>query len=174
MDTKNLKTVALLLSYVGCVFGANWAISRYGVVPIGFGLMAPAGVYFAGLSFSVRDGLQRSGGRRVVIAAILVGAVLSAFLSDSLALASGVAFLLSELLDYAVYTPLQSRNWLAAVVLSNTAGAVVDSVLFLLLAFGSLDFLSGQVIGKMYMTIPVVLLVALYRHMTTHHNETDY
>lgn len=164
MDTKHLKTAALFAAYVGCVFGANWAITTFGIVPIGFGLMAPAGVFFAGLAFSNRDGLQHYGGRWVVIAAILVGAALSAFLSGPLAIASGVAFLLSEMLDYAVYTPLHKRHWLAAVVLSNTAGAILDSALFLMLAFGSLDFLAGQVVGKMYTTIPVVLFIAMYRY----------
>lgn len=161
---KRIVTAALFAAYVGCVFGANWAISTFGVVPIGLGLMAPAGVFFAGFAFSNRDGLQHFGGRWVVIAAILVGAALSAFLSGPLAIASGVAFLLSETLDYGVYTPLHKRNWLAAVVLSNTAGAILDSVVFLLLAFGSVDFLAGQVVGKMYTTIPIVLFIALYRY----------
>jgi uncharacterized PurR-regulated membrane protein YhhQ (DUF165 family) len=62
----------------------------------------------------------------------------------------------------AVYTPLEDRSFTGAVVLSNTVGAVVDSVLFLSLAFGSLEFLRGQVVGKMWMTaaaLPVVLLL---------------
>jgi queuosine precursor transporter len=160
---KRIVTAVLFLAYVGCVFGANWAISIFGVVPVGFGLFAPAGVFFAGVAFSNRDGLQHYGGRNVVVAAILAGAALSSFLSGPLALASGVAFLLSELLDYAVYTPLARRDWLAAVVFSNTVGAVVDSVVFLLLAFGSLEFLPGQVLGKMYMTVPVVVFIGLYR-----------
>jgi uncharacterized PurR-regulated membrane protein YhhQ (DUF165 family) len=160
---KRIVMVALFLAYVGCVFCANWAISTFGVVAIGFGLFAPTGVFFAGVAFSNRDGLQHYGGRNVVVAAILVGAALSAFLSGPLALASGTAFLLSELLDYAVYTPLHNRNWVAAVVFSNTVGAVVDSVVFLSLAFGSLDFLPGQVLGKMYLTVPVVVAIGVYR-----------
>ena len=38
-----------------------------------------------------------------------------------------------------------------AVVISSLAGLVVDSLVFLQLAFGSLDFLPGQVIGKLWM-----------------------
>lgn len=85
-------------------------------------------------------------------------------LLDTLAaLASGAAFLVSELADLAVYTPLRARSWAAAVALSNTVGAVVDSALFLWLAFGSLDFLAGQVLGKLWMTALAVALVAVWK-----------
>ena len=46
--------VALLIGYILAIIGANWAIERFGVVPVGFGLMAPAGVFFAGLCFEMR------------------------------------------------------------------------------------------------------------------------
>jgi uncharacterized PurR-regulated membrane protein YhhQ (DUF165 family) len=50
----------------------------------------------------------------------VIGAGLSALVSPQFAVASGIAFLVSELADLAVYTPLRQRNWLAAVALSNT------------------------------------------------------
>jgi uncharacterized PurR-regulated membrane protein YhhQ (DUF165 family) len=76
-----------------------------------------------------------------------------------LGIASGVAFLTSELADFAVYTPLRERHWLGAVTLSNTVGLTIDSALFLFLAFGSLDFLAGQIVGKAWMTALAVLLL---------------
>ena len=164
MRRPNPITIALLAAYTLTIFAANWAITTFGLVPVGFGFMAPAGVYFAGLAFTLRDGLQEAAGRRWVLAAILVGAMLSAALSGPLALASGVAFLVSELADYAVYTPLRRRSWLGAVITSNTVGAVVDSALFLWLAFGSLEFIAGQVVGKTWITlIAVALIVAVRR-----------
>ena len=42
-------------------------------------------------------------------------------------------------------------------------GLVVDSVLFLQLAFGSLDFLPGQVLGKTWMVLLSLPLVAWLR-----------
>ena len=53
--------------YVATIFAANWAIAAFGVVPVGFGLMAPAGVYFAGLAFTFRDLTQEKLGRRAVV-----------------------------------------------------------------------------------------------------------
>ena len=149
--------------YVGTVFAANWAIQRFGAVPVGFGLAAPAGVYFAGLAFTLRDLTHEALGRRAVLAAIVVGAACSALVSPRFALASGTAFLLSELADFAVYAPLRRRHWLGAVALSNAVGLVLDSVLFLALAFGSLAFLPGQVAGKAWMTALAVALLWLWR-----------
>ncbi len=153
------RRIVPLVGYIAVIVLANWAIQAFGVVPVGFGLMAPAGVYFAGLVFTLRDLVQEELGRVWTVAAIAIGAAVSALVSPQFALASGVAFLLSELADFAVYTPLRRRNWLAAVALSNTVGLVVDSVLFLTLAFGDLDFLAGQVVGKLWMTLLAVALL---------------
>lgn len=154
MVSKGIGWAALAL-YAGSVLAANWAVATFGVVNV-LGIAAPAGVLFAGLGFSLRDAVQEALGRRWAVAGILAGAALSAAVSGPLALASGAAFLLSELLDFAVYTPLRARSWAAAVALSNTAGAVVDSAIFLELAFGSLAYLPGQVWGKTMMVLPVV------------------
>ena len=151
------------LAYIATIFGANLLITHVGVVPVGFGLVAPAGVYCAGLAFTFRDLTQDTLGRAWTIGAIVIGAGLSALLSPQLALASGTAFLLSELADLVVYTPLRERHWLAAVAVSNTVGLLVDSVLFLLLAFGSLDFLPGQIVGKWWMTALAVAALWLWR-----------
>jgi uncharacterized PurR-regulated membrane protein YhhQ (DUF165 family) len=152
-----------LAGYIATVFLANWAIQHYGVVNVGFGQVAPAGVYFVGLAFTLRDITQDTLGRRAVIAAILVGAVASYWVAPSFALASGVAFLVSEAVDFAVYTPLRARHWLGAVALSNTVGLLFDSVLFLWLAFHSLAFLPGQLIAKLYMTIAAVGVLWVWR-----------
>jgi uncharacterized PurR-regulated membrane protein YhhQ (DUF165 family) len=154
-----------LIGYIAVIVLANWAIQTFGIVPVGFGLAAPAGVYFAGLAFTLRDLVQEQLGRGWTILAIVAGAAVSAVISPQFALASGVAFLLSELADFAVYTPLRRRAWLAAVALSNTVGLAVDSVLFLHLAFGSLDFLAGQVVGKLWMTVLAVALLQIQRRL---------
>jgi hypothetical protein len=67
----------------------------------------------------------------------------------------------------AVYTPLRARQWTLAVVASNLAGAVLDSIIFLWLAFGwdaVGEFWFGQTLGKMYMALPAVLLMWAWRH----------
>ena len=152
-----------LIGYIATIFLANWAIVEFGPVPVGFGLIAPAGVYFAGLAFTFRDLVQERYGRLATALAILAGAAISALLSPQFALASGLAFLISEMLDFAVYTPLRRRNWIAAVVMSNTVGLLADSVIFLSLAFGSLQFLAGQVVGKAWMTLLAAIVLWFLR-----------
>jgi uncharacterized PurR-regulated membrane protein YhhQ (DUF165 family) len=157
-----------LVSFVGTIFLANWMIGNVGsfcdpvcVVPVWFGIFAPSGVLAVGIGFTLRDLVQRYLGIKWTIFAIVAGASLSAWLNPFLALASGSAFLFSELMDLSVYTPLQKRNLVVAVFASNIVGLVADSVIFLFLAFGSLDFLLGQVIGKFLMTL-IALPVILY------------
>lgn len=77
--------------------------------------------------------------------------------------ASATAFLLSEFADLAVYAPLARRRLVAAVIASSSVGLVVDSIVFLWLAFGSLDFLAGQVVGKAWMMLLSVPFVAWLR-----------
>lgn len=158
--------------FVATVYLANWAIEEWGVVSVGFGLMAPAGVYFAGLAFTLRDIVHHTIGRVWVIVAILLGAGLAYWISDavtipggvvSLAVASAIAFCASELADLSVYEPIRRKGWMPAVVASNAVGIVLDSLLFLWLAFGSLDFLKGQIVGKAWMTVAAVLLLAIWR-----------
>lgn len=164
--------IAALLAYVGTVVAANWFVQHIGTqpfphgphtIPVGFGQRAPSGVLWVGLAFTLRDFVQSILGKRTVIVAILVGAALSYFVAPSLAWASACAFLLSEALDFGVYTPLIERGKVvAAIGLSNTVGLIVDTFVFLWLAFHSLNFWQGQVIGKAWMTLlALVILVPI-------------
>lgn len=170
---------AFLAGYVATIVGANWAIRTFGNVEVGFGLSAPAGVFFAGLAFTFRDLTQESLGRCWTVAAIAAGGLLSFVLSDgripgapmSIALASALAFTLSEGADYAVYTPLRRRGWVIAVGASNAVGFTVDSILFLALATGSLDLLVGQLVGKAYMTGAAIAIRATYGAVRGHDDD---
>lgn len=159
---KRWQFISLFVAYIATIFAANWAVARFGVVGVGFGLMAPAAVYFVGLAFPLRDGLQRVSSRRWAILAIVLGAGLSYLVSPRFAIASGLTFMISETCDMLVYTPLQTR-FTVAVLLSSAAALVVDSVLFLTLAFGSLQFLPGQIVGKAWMTLLAVLVIQAWR-----------
>lgn len=75
MSTRTIGLITLA-GYILTIFAANLAITTIGIVPVGFGLLAPAGVYFAGLAFSLRDALQETLGRRWTVGAIVAGALL--------------------------------------------------------------------------------------------------
>ncbi|HET7910616.1 MAG TPA: VUT family protein, partial [Pseudolabrys sp.] len=132
--------------------------------PVAPGVMAPSGVLMVGAALVLRDLVQRRLGVEFGIGAIIAGAAISAGLAPrSLVLASATAFLLSEFADFAVYTPLARRRLVAAVIASSIAGLVVDSMVFLWLAFGSLDFLTGQILGKLWMVLLAIPCVVWIR-----------
>lgn len=150
---------------------ANWLIGNVGVVcvpqgpcllPVFPGLMAPSGVLVIGVALVLRDLVHERYGAMAVFIIILCGAIISfGFAPAQLALASGAAFLLSELADLFVYAPLRKRRLALAVLLSGVVGAIVDSAVFLWLAFGSLDYIAGQAVGKLYAS----LLFAIYLYI---------
>ena len=162
MSVRN-EGYAYLVAFILTIPAANWMIGNVGAVcpenspcliPVGFDVMAPSGVIMVGLALVLRDLVQRRLGKLWALGAIVVGALLSALIApQALVLASGAAFLVSELADFAVYTPLQKKRLVLAVFMSGVVGLVVDSILFLQLAFGSLDYLSGQIIGKTWMIV---------------------
>jgi uncharacterized PurR-regulated membrane protein YhhQ (DUF165 family) len=157
-----LVSVPALILYGAAVFGANWLTVHVGTVvlpggihllPVGFGLLAPSGTAAAAAVLVARDVVQRTAGRSWSLAIILPAALATAAMDPRLALASGGAFLVAELLDYAVYTRLQQRFG-RAVFWSTLLGAALDSLCFLfLLGILSWPVLLGQWLAKGYVAV---------------------
>lgn len=159
--------LAAFAVYAGAIVLSNYSIAHWGIptfpggphlTPVGFGLLAPSGVWAAAVSFPARDVTQRLGGRWLGVLAILVGAVVSWQISDPhIAVASGVTYLCSETADFAVYTPLQRRWFVPAVFASGCVAIVVDSALFLHLAgIYSTPALEGLILGKFWVILAAV------------------
>jgi queuosine precursor transporter len=176
MDNEKRRSIEggiFLVLFCLTIPAANWMIGNVGticvshgpcLVPVAPGIMAPSGVLMVGAALVLRDLVQRRLGVEFGIGAIVAGAAISAGLAPpSLVIASAVAFLLSEFADFAVYTPLARRRLVAAVIASSVVGLVVDSIVFLWLAFGSLEFLIGQIIGKLWMVLLAVPFVSYLR-----------
>ncbi len=168
MAKANLKYVAFLL-FMLTIPAANWLIGNVGtmcipdgpcLVPVGFGLMAPSGVLMIGLALVLRDWLHEVAGWKWSFYAVLLGGLLSLTFSPSaLAIASAVAFTLSETADLVVYSKLRERGKPLAVMVSQVVGATLDSMLFVYLAFGSLEFSAGNTLGKLYAGVAVATLL---------------
>lgn len=155
-----MKRVLLAGGFLACIPAANWLIGNVGttcipngpcLVPVAPGLMAPSGVLLIGAALALRDAVQEAMGRTWVAWLIAAGAAMSLALSPpALAVASAIAFLLSELADFAVYDRLRARAMWAAVITSGVVGAVADSLLFSALAFGTVKWAPGLVLAKVY------------------------
>src|SRR5262249_3815986 len=147
MTSTRTEGFVYLAAFMACIPMANWMIGNVGtscipngprLVPVAPGLMAPSGVLMIGLALVLRDLVQRRLGRAWSLAAMAIGAILSgAVAPPSLVAASATAFFFSELADYLVYTPLQARHFVTAVMASSIVGLIVDSIIFLWLAFNS-------------------------------------
>jgi uncharacterized PurR-regulated membrane protein YhhQ (DUF165 family) len=170
---RKIEGFVFLVAFALCIPVANWLIGHVGttcvpngpcLVPVAPGMMAPSGVLMVGLALVLRDLVQRRLGLAWGIGAIVIGAILSAYVAPpSLVVASAVAFLLSEIADLLVYTPLQKKRLLLAVFASSVVGLIADSIAFLYLAFGSLEFLEGQVLGKLWMVLLAMPFIAMMR-----------
>jgi len=169
---------AVLAAFLACIPAANWLIGNVGVrcipdgpciIPVGFGLMAPSGVLMIGLALVLRDLVQRWLGVIWVVGAILAGAAISALVAPpALVVASATAFLLSEIADTAVYTPLAERRLMLAVAVSSLVGLAIDGAVFLWLAFGSLALLPGQILGKAIMVALAMPVIWWIRRLEQH------
>ena len=172
-----------VLAFAATVPLANYMISNVGsvcipdgpcLIPVAPGLMAPSGVLMIGLALVLRDLVHEKLGWKWAIGAIVAGAILSGFVAPTaLVVASVAAFALSELCDFAVYTPLRKRQLWIAVLASGIVGAMVDSALFLQLAFGSLDHVAGNVVGKIWMSALAVPLILGSRYLRTRRSGSD-
>lgn len=121
-------------------------------------IVVPADTMWAGLGFTLRDGLHEALGGRGVLGAIAAGAGLSWLVaSPRIAVANVLAFTTSELIGSLAYARLRGWSILGAVTGSNLVGLGIDGVLFVPLAFGGFAFVPGQVLGK---TVATVLTVA--------------
>jgi queuosine precursor transporter len=169
---RRREGLIFLAAFALCIPAANWLIGHVGVnceagaclIPVAPGLMAPSGVVTVGLALVFRDLVQRRLGWKAAVAGIVAGTLLSAlFAPPQLVTASAAAFLISEAADMLVYTPLQQRRLVLAVFASSVVGLVLDSVIFLQLAFGGLDFLIGQVVGKSWMVLAVLPAIVWLR-----------
>lgn len=153
-----------LAAYVATIVAANRMTSTYGLVPIGFGLMVTAGTFAAGFALISRDWVQVAWGRAVTLGAIAIGAGISAFTSNpALAVASGAAFLVSELVDLGVFTPIRDKSLALAVVVSSVVAAPVDTVLFLWLA--GFPVTVQAVLGQFLVKTALALIVAGFIHV---------
>ncbi len=164
----------LAVAYVALVVLANWLASKYLITVPFTHYIAPAGVLAIGAVLVMRDWLQQLRGLRWVFGLILGAGLLSlasgfVFGYGTLvrvALASLAAFIVSEgIFETAIFTPLRKRHFTLGVALSASAGNLIDSYVFLALAFPAFwtSLYAGNVVGKFEMIAVGVALTLMRR-----------
>ena len=92
------------------------------------------------ISFLITDITNRFHGtviaRRVLYVGFLIAVILSIYFATvRIALASGTAFLIAQLLDVHVFDRLRNSEWWKAPLISSLLGSAVDTALFFTIAF---------------------------------------
>jgi len=119
-------------AYLTSIVAVNLAFSYLPMIQLPFDQAIPVGTFLVGFIFVIRDYAHREIGSGIYLA-MLAGVILSYVMADPfVAVASAVAFGLSELIDALVFAytkkPMRDR-----VLISSIASTPVDSAVFLLM-----------------------------------------
>ncbi|MFA7204471.1 MAG: VUT family protein, partial [Candidatus Caldatribacteriota bacterium] len=137
---------------------ANILVDYFGIVHW-IGLTFPAGVVMVGLTFSFRDFVQRYFGKWKIWFFIGIAAFVTLFMNWQLALASVSAFLVSEFVDWLLFT-LTKKEFTQRIFISNTLSTPLDSLIFVYLAFGwNWNAIWGQALIKYISSLLVIPII---------------
>lgn len=168
-----LRPDPLVVVYLLAIVAANLLAARFGP-----GVAVLNAFLFIGLDLSTRDQLHaRWQGRWLwprMLLLIASGGLLAFLLGGSgqVALASCIAFVAASSVDALIYRALRRHTRLFQINGSNLAGAIVDSLLFPLLAFGwplSWVIVLGHVLAKV--AGGAIWALLLLRHRGVAHSE---
>ncbi|RXT13747.1 VUT family protein [Ammoniphilus sp. CFH 90114] len=141
-----------ILFYLLSIVTAN--VVTAAVMPFHLGaLIIPAGSLIVGLTFILRDYVQKQHGRAktyaIISFALMLSALSSYLLGDTLiiVLASAIAFLVSETTDTEIYSRLK-LPFSMRVLYSGLVGGFLDSVLFVIIGLSPLGagFLTWEMV----------------------------
>jgi len=143
---------------------SNWLVQY----PIGDWLTW--GAFSYPLVFLVSDLTNRAVGpqaaRRVAWVGFAIAIVVSALLAPwRIALASGCAFLFSQLMDIVVFNRWRRQSWWKAPLIGSLVASVIDTAVFFFLAFAGsdLDWLQLAAGDLSVKALMALLLLAPYR-----------
>ena len=124
------------------VVAASNYLVQFPVTQFGLGEILTWGAFTYPVAFLVNDLTNRRFGaaaaRKVVLAGFVLAVLLSIWLaSPRIAIASGTAFLVAQLLDVSVFNVFRGQVWWRAPFISTLIGSVVDTLLFFSIAFAA-------------------------------------
>lgn len=172
---RKITVLIFFILFLAMIPAANYTLLHFGtscpthepcIIPVWFVpvIYAPSGVLFAGCAFVLRDVLQRLSGLYTSLVAVITGTFISyLYVEPGIALAGCLAYFSSEISDTIIYSFLQKYNLILAIIISASVGLIIDSLVFLRIAFHSYAFLDGQIIGKLWMVILSIPFIHLLR-----------
>ncbi|MGV3649985.1 MAG: queuosine precursor transporter [Devosia sp.] len=162
------RLMVAIAAMVAVVAASNFLVQfplGYTLGGINLGDILTWGAFTYPVAFLVTDLTNRHFGpqkaRIVVVVGFAVAVLVSIWLaSPRIAIASGSAFIVAQLLDVAIFDRLRRQQWWKAPLVSSLIGSVIDTVLFFSLAFApalaGLDLTFGREDGSLGFPAPLL------------------
>ena len=188
-----MNKVFLTLSFfMGLVVLASNYLVQFPIKYYGLEQLLTYGAFSYPIAFLITDLANRSYGkiaaRKIVYFGFVIGISFTLFFSTNfddlisvrIAIGSGSAFLVAQLLDIQVFDKLRKKKWFIAPLTSSIVGSTVDTFLFFSISFYatgvpwitlSLGDLAVKIFVALVMLIPFRLLLGTlkpvsYTHLT--------
>ena len=173
---KLFITLSIMMGAV--VLSSNYLV-QFPINYFGLNEILTYGAFSYPIAFLITDLANRSFGkfaaRKIVYLGFVIGISSTLFFSTNyydlisirIAIGSGVAFLVAQLLDVQVFDKLRKKKWFVAPLISSFIGSTVDTVLFFSISFYgtgiswislSIGDLSVKIFVALIMLIPFRLL----------------
>ena len=176
-----MNKLFILLSFLmGVVVLASNYLVQFPIKYYGLEAILTYGAFSYPIAFLITDLANRSYGKLVARKIVYIGFAIGIsftllfstnftdLISVRIAIGSGVAFLVAQLLDVQIFDKLREKKWFVAPLTSSFFGSIVDTFLFFSIAFYgtgipwvtlSLGDLAVKIIVALIMLIPFRLLL---------------
>ena len=175
----------IMLSFImGVVVLASNYLVQFPIKYYGLEKILTYGAFSYPVAFLITDLANRSYGkviaRKIVYIGFIIGIAFTLFFSTNfadlisvrIAIGSGTAFLISQLLDVQIFDKLRKKKWFVAPLTSSLIGSTIDTFLFFSIAFYatgipwitlSLGDLAVKIAVALLMLIPFRLLIGTFK-----------
>ena len=165
---------------MGVVVLASNYLVQFPINYYGLGEILTYGAFSYPIAFLITDLANRSYGkfiaRKIVYIGFVIGIIFTLFFSTNfedlisirIAIGSGVAFLVAQLIDVQIFDQLRKKKWFIAPLTSSLIGSTIDTFLFFSISFYatgipwitlSLGDLTVKILVALIMLIPFRLLL---------------
>jgi len=178
------KQLLLLSVFMGVVVLASNYLVQFPIKYYGLEGILTYGAFSYPIAFLITDLTNRSYGkliaRKIVYIGFVIGIAFTLFFSTNfsdlisvrIAIGSGIAFLVAQLLDVKIFDQLRKKKWFVAPLASSFVGSIVDTFLFFSISFYgtgipwvTLSFgdLAVKILVALTMLIPFRLLLSTFK-----------
>ena len=180
-----MNKVFLLLSFImGVVVLASNYLVQFPIEHYGLDKILTYGAFSYPIAFLITDLANRTYGkivaRKIVYIGFAIGVIFTLLFSTNfadlisvrIAIGSGTAFLLAQLLDVQIFDKLRKKDWFVAPLTSSIMGSATDTFLFFSISFYatgipwitlSLGDLAVKILVALIMLIPFRLFLKTFK-----------